>query len=50
MHWAERQDWRARHGLSVDLRDALGPALASLTPVLTAPALELLRHAAGGSG
>lgn len=48
MTFAERRDWRARHGIPVDLRDALAPALASLAPVLTSPFLEALQGALAG--
>ena len=47
--YAARQEWRQRHGLSVDLKDTAGPLIASLTPVLTAPALNMLKPFLVGS-
>ena len=41
--FTDRLEWRKRHGLSAEMRDTLGPLVASLTPVLTAPALNALR-------
>jgi hypothetical protein len=41
-NFAERQEWRTKHGLSFKLRETIAPVVASLSPVLTAPALNWL--------
>ncbi len=41
--YADRVEWRKQQGLSIDMRDTLGPLLASLTPILTAPTLNVLK-------
>jgi hypothetical protein len=45
-----RQEWRTQHGLSSNLRDMLGPVVAALTPILTAPALNVLKPFLVGAG
>lgn len=41
--FAERQKWREQHGLSLNYREIVAPVAASLSPVLTAPALNWLQ-------
>lgn len=47
---ADCEKWRQQHGLSLELRDTLGPIIASVTPVLTAPALNALKPLLIGGG
>ncbi|MEM0988413.1 MAG: hypothetical protein AAGK00_05990 [Pseudomonadota bacterium] len=43
--YAQRRDWREDHGLNVNFRQVLAPLLASLSPLLTTPALNVLSPA-----
>jgi len=46
-NFAERLEWRKKHGVELDLRDRVRLAVASFAPVLTAPFLNLLRNSLG---